>query len=70
MVAAKLDGDRSPQRIAQWLRREHPGDAAMWVWHESIYRDVYMPPPNVFHARMFHRLRSDRPIRGPRGKQS
>src|ERR1700694_5123672 len=27
VVAAKLDDDWSPQQIAQWLRREHPGDA-------------------------------------------
>ena len=70
VVAAKLDDDWSPQQIAAWLRRVHPGDAAMWVSHESIYRDVYMPSRNVFNAGMFHRLRSERPIRRPRGKQS
>ena len=63
VVAAKLDDDWSPQQIAQWLRREHPGDAAMRVSHESIYRDVYMPSRKVFDASMFHRLRSDRSIR-------
>jgi IS30 family transposase len=70
VVAAKLDDDWSPQQIAQWLRREHPGDADMRVSHESIYRDVYMPSRKVFDASMFHRLRSDRPIRRPRGKRS
>ena len=70
VVAAKLDDDWSPQQIAQWLRREYPGDAAMRVSHESIYRDVYIPSRNVFDASMFHRLRSDRPIRRPRGTQS
>ena len=70
VVAAKLDDDWSPQQIAQWLRREYPRDAAMRVSHESIYRDVYMPSRNVFDASMFHRLRSDRPIRRPRGKRS
>jgi IS30 family transposase len=69
VVAAKLDDDWSPQQIAQWLRREHPGDAAMCVSHESIYRDVYMPSRKVFDASMFHRLRSDRSIRRPRGKR-
>jgi IS30 family transposase len=69
VVAAKLDDDWSPQQIAQWLRREHPGDAAMRVSHESIYRDVYMPSRKVFDASMFHRLRSDRSIRRPRGKR-
>ncbi|HEY2199244.1 MAG TPA: helix-turn-helix domain-containing protein [Mycobacterium sp.] len=33
----------SPQQIAQWLRREFCGDAVMWISHESIYRDLYMP---------------------------
>jgi IS30 family transposase len=69
VVAAKLDDDWSPQQIAQWLRREYLGDAAMWVSHESIYRDVYMPSRKVFDASMFHRLRSDRSIRRPRGKK-
>jgi IS30 family transposase len=70
VVAAKLDDDWSPQQIAQWLRREHPNEALMRVSHESIYRDVYMPSRKVFDASMFHRLRSDRPIRRPRGKRS
>ena len=67
VVAAKLDQDWSPQQIAEWLRREHPGDAGRWVSHESIYRDVYMPSRKSFDARMFHRLRSGRSIRRPLG---
>ena len=70
VVAAKLDDDWSPQQIAHWLRREYPDDAAMRVSHESIYRDVYMPSRKVFDASMFHRLRSKRSIRRPRGKKS
>ena len=50
--------------------RVHPGDAGMWVPHESIYRDVYMPSRKAFDARMFHRLRSGRSIRRPPGKRS
>ena len=53
LVAAKLDDDWSPQQIARWLRRQHPGDADMWVSHESIYREVYMPSRKAFDARMF-----------------
>jgi IS30 family transposase len=70
VVAAKLDDDWSPQQIAQWLQREHPNEALRRISHESIYRDVYMPSRKVFDASMFHRLRSDRPIRRPRGKRS
>jgi IS30 family transposase len=69
VVADKLDDDWSPQQIAQWLRREFRGDAAMRISHESIYRDLYMPSRKVFDATMFHRLRSKRSIRRPRGKK-
>ena len=69
VVADKLDDDCSPQQIAQWLRREFGGDASMRISHESIYRDLYMPSRKVFDAGMFHCLRSDRPIRRPRGKK-
>jgi transposase, IS30 family len=70
LVAAKLEDDWSPQQIAQWLRREHPSDPALWVSHESIYRDVYMPSRKAFDASMFHRLRSGRSIRRRLGKRS
>jgi IS30 family transposase len=69
VVADKLDDDWSPQQIAQWLRREFLDDAAMRISHESIYRDLYMPSRKVFDASMFHRLRSHRSIRRPRGKK-
>src|SRR6478752_676244 len=59
----------SPQQIAQWLRQEFREDVAMRISHESIYRDLYMPSRKVFDASMFHCLRSDRPIRRPRGKK-
>ena len=51
------------------MRREFLGDAAMRISHESIYRDLYMPSRKVFDASMFHRLRSERSIRRPRGKK-
>jgi IS30 family transposase len=62
--------DWSPQQIAQRLRRDHPANAAMRVSHASIYRDLYMPSRNTFDRSMFHRLRSQRPIRQPRRKTS
>jgi hypothetical protein len=56
-VAIQLGQDWSPQQIAAWLIRAHPGDLSMRVSHESIYRDVYMPSRKAFPANMFHRLR-------------
>ena len=60
----------SPQQIAQWLRQEFREDVAMRISHESIYHDLYVPSRIVFDASMFHRLRTDRPIRRPLGKRS
>ncbi|MCE5288109.1 MAG: IS30 family transposase [Nocardiaceae bacterium] len=70
LVLAKLTDDWSPQQIAQWLRMLHPDDPDMWISHETIYRDLYTPSRKVFDDTMFHHLRSDRPIRQPRGKKS
>ncbi|MEV6656303.1 IS30 family transposase [Nocardia fluminea] len=68
VVAAKLGEDWSPQQIAWWLRRRHPGDVGRWISHESIYRDLYTPSRKSFDSSMFHRLRSERPWRRPRRK--
>ena len=65
-VVAKLVEDWSPEQIARWLRRAYPSDSARWVSHETIYRDVYTPSRNVFDAKIFHHLRTRRPIRQPR----
>ena len=70
VVVTKLVEDWSPQQIAQWLRRDHPADVSRRVSHESIYRDLYTPSRNAFDRSMFHRLRSQRPIRRPRLKAS
>jgi len=69
-VRAKLVEDWSPQQIAARLRLQHPDEPGLRVSHERIYRDLYMPSRQVFEAGMFHRLRSERPIRRPRGKMS
>jgi len=69
-VSARLVEDWSPQQIAARLRLQHPEEPALRVSHETIYRDLYMPSRHVFDAAMFHRLRSERPIRRPRGKTS
>ncbi len=69
-VAALLVEDWSPQQITARLHLQHPDVPALRVSHERIYRDLYMPSRKVFDASMFHRLRSERPIRRPRGKMS
>ena len=69
LVAAKLDDDWSPQQIAQWLRREHPVTPRCRSRTNPSTVMCYPPSRNAFGARMFHRLRSDRPIRRRRGRR-
>ncbi len=69
-VSALLVEDWSPQQIAARLRLAHPDEPGLRVSHETIYRDLYVPSRQVFDATMFHRLRSERPVRRPRGKVS
>lgn len=68
-VTAKLHEQWSPQQISVWLRREHPDDPQMWVSHETIYRCLYIPSRKALDSKLFHELRTDRPIRRPRGKK-
>jgi len=67
-VAALLTQDWSPQQIAATLLLQHPDEPRARVSHETIYRDLYTPSRQVFAADTFHRLRSGRPVRRPRGK--
>lgn len=69
LITEKLHEQWSPQQISVWLRREYPADPHMWVSHETIYRCLYIPSRKVFDSNVFHELRTDRPIRRPRGKK-
>ena len=46
-VAAKLEMDWSPEQIAGWLKRIHPGNEACQVSHETIYRSLYVQARGV-----------------------
>jgi IS30 family transposase len=74
---AELGGEHRPVVLPLVTATDRPvaatgvsRDVAMRISHESIYRDLYMPSRKVFDASMFHRLRTDRPIRRPLGKRS
>ncbi|WP_406229456.1 IS30 family transposase [Nocardia sp. NBC_01009] len=69
IITTKLHEQWSPQQISVWLRRENPSDPSRWVSHETIYRCLYIPSRKVFDSTTFHELRTDRPIRRPRGKK-
>jgi len=65
-VAAKLEMDWSPEQIAGWLKRTHPGNEACQVSHETIYRSLYVQARGVLKKDLMQHLRSRRPIRRSR----
>jgi IS30 family transposase len=65
-VAAKLALDWSPEQIAGWLKRTHPGTEACQVSHETIYRSLYVQARGVLKKELMQHLRSRRPIRRSR----
>ena len=65
-VAAKLMLDWSPEQIAGWLKRTHPGTEACQVSHETIYRSLYVQARGVLKKELMQHLRSRRSIRRSR----
>ena len=41
-IEIKLRVNWSPEQIAGWLKREHPGDESKHVSHETIYRSLFI----------------------------
>ena len=62
-VAAKLRLNWSPEQIAGWLKREHPGDEAYQVSHETIYRSLFIQARGVLKKELLQHLRTQRSIR-------
>jgi IS30 family transposase len=67
-VARKLRLNWSPEQIAGWLKRAHPGDGAYQVSHETIYRSLFVQARGVLKKELLQSLRSKRTIR--RSKQA
>ena len=44
-VARKLRLNWSPEQIAGWLKRVHPGEGSYQVSHETIYRSLFVRSP-------------------------
>ncbi len=49
-VAGKLRLNWSPEQIAGWLKRAHPGDGSCQVSHETIYRSLFVQARGVLTA--------------------
>jgi len=66
LVAAKLGLEWSPEQIAGWLKWAYPGDAAMHVSHETIYRTLYMQARGALKKELVAHLRRPHPLRRSR----
>jgi transposase, IS30 family len=59
-VVAMLRRDYSPGQIAGRLKREHPGDKAMQVSHETIYQALFVQGKGSLRAEVAQALRCGR----------
>jgi IS30 family transposase len=65
-VAAKLRDRWSPEQIAGWLKRAHPGDEFNQVSHETIYRSLYVQARGALKKELIKHLRTQRTMRRSR----
>ena len=63
LVAGKLAGQWSPQQIAGWLKARYPGDLAMNVSHETIYKSLFIQARGVLRKELLVHLSSRRIMR-------
>jgi IS30 family transposase len=66
LVAAKLALDWSPQQISGWLARTHPGEQALQVSTETIYRSLFVQARGVLRKELMAHLRTRRSVRRSR----
>ena len=66
LVAAKLALDWSPQQISGWLARTHPGEHALQVSSETIYRSLFVQARGVLRKELMAHLRTRRSVRRSR----
>ena len=66
IVAEKLGFDWSPEQIAGWLKIRFPGDSAMQVSHETIYRTLFIQTRGALRGELVKHLRSGRVMRRSR----
>ncbi len=66
LVAGKLALDWSPQQISGWLARTYPGEQALRVSAETIYRSLFVQARGVLRKELLSHLRTRRSIRRSR----
>lgn len=65
-VSGKLQRKWSPEQIAGWLKRAHPGEPQKQVSHETIYRSLFIQARGVLKKELLEHLWAKRAIRRSR----
>jgi transposase, IS30 family len=68
VVEAGLGWRWSPQQISARLRRDYPGQEAMRISHETIYRSLYVQSRGELRRQLTANLRTGRSTRKARGQ--
>ena len=66
IVARKLSLEWSPAQISGWLCREYDTDPSMQVFHETIYKRLFIQERGVLKRELISHLHSNQTMR--RGK--
>jgi IS30 family transposase len=66
IVASKLQVQWSPQQIAGWLKRTHPGNEDYQVSHETIYHSLFVQTRGALKKELLEHLRRTRVMRRSR----
>ena len=66
LVAGKLAEDWSPQQISAWLALTYPGEQALQVSTETIYRSLFVQARGVLRKELTAHLRTQRTMRHAR----
>ena len=64
-VVTKLAQRWSPEQIAGWLKRTHPGRPELQVSHETIYRSLFIQSRGALKHELTAHLRTRRGVRRP-----
>jgi DNA-binding CsgD family transcriptional regulator len=60
IVASKVTQNWSPQQISGWLKRRYPNNESMRVYHETLYRSLFIQARGVLKKELIQHLRSKR----------
>lgn len=66
IVASKLQSQWSPEQIAGWLKRTYPGEKDLQVFHEAIYRTLFVQTRGALKKELLEHLRRTRGMRRSR----